>query len=100
MWQTRESIFELSHRWMMSQRMAIFSLVRSPREGVSTLERGGALQEEVAYLLRGGAPLPYLLPHVSILWSGERGGTSISHTWHEFPHQVVCPPSLGSVPLL
>jgi len=51
--------------------------VYSPREGAPFFWRGGALQEEAAYLLRGGAPLTLWLFHLLIDW--ERWQPLIPH---------------------
>jgi hypothetical protein len=72
--------------------------VDSPREGAPLFGRGGALQEEIAHILKGGAPLTLWLFHVLIDWMIGRGGSPSSHTWHYFTLQVVRPPSPHGAP--
>jgi hypothetical protein len=61
-------------------RSVLLSLELSPREGAPLLERCGALQEEAAYLLRGGAPLAHsFLPCVKLIGVGERWQPHLSH---------------------
>jgi len=62
----------LEELWV-SQEGVYLSCELSPRVGVPLLERGGALQEEASYLLRGGTPLTHsLLPCVDLMEDEEK----------------------------